>query len=198
MEKQQPHGKHKSEITDAVHHKRLACRIVVGHVFVPESDEHKRAETHTFPTGKHEQIGVAQYQHQHKEHEQIEVGHKPVESFVIVHIANAVHVDEESDTGDKQQVNGTERIKDKADAHVQVSGHDPVKQVDLGSRTMELGGKYQHRNNKSAEYRAGGYPSNQLFGESFPEEHDIQETGEREQRNKRDEILHHRFTILIC
>ena len=100
---QQKECNKESEVADAVDDECfLTCRC--GRVFrEPESDQQVRREAHALPANKHHQVVVGEDQHQHEEHEQVQVTEEAVEPVVLPHVADRIDVDEESDTGDDQQ-----------------------------------------------------------------------------------------------
>ena len=78
-----------------------------------KSDQQIRAEPHSLPSHKQEQVIVGKHQREHGEHEQVHVSEEAVETALVAHIADRVDVDQEADPGDHQHHDGRERIEQK-------------------------------------------------------------------------------------
>ena len=55
---------------------------------MPERDEEVRTRTHTFPTKESNEKVFAEYQHQHGEHEEVEIQEELRELRITVHVPN--------------------------------------------------------------------------------------------------------------
>ena len=97
-----------------------------------------RTCAHAFPTKEGQQQIVAQHQHEHGEHEQVEVDEELREVGVAMHVADGVEVDERADAGDEQRHGDRQWIGQEPEAHRQVAGGNPLEQREL-VRAFELG-----------------------------------------------------------
>jgi hypothetical protein len=66
--------------------KSLACRVSVGRIFVPETNQQVAAQAHAFPAQVEQEQVVGQHQHQHHADKQVHIGKEAVIAFVIRHV----------------------------------------------------------------------------------------------------------------
>src|SRR5215475_1135817 len=94
---QQEHAQDKTKITDTIDDEGLVARPRIVVVLVPKSDQGIRAKSHPFPTHEHQQQAVAQNQGEHGGGKKIEVGEEAPVSFIIVHVAYGINMDQTAD-----------------------------------------------------------------------------------------------------
>ena len=104
------HAEAEPEVADAVDDERLLRRARRRGLLVPEADEQVAAQADSLPADVEQQEVVAQDQHQHAEHEQVQVGEEAPEPAVAVHVADRVDVDEEADRADDEQEHRGQRV----------------------------------------------------------------------------------------
>src|ERR1043165_6656813 len=86
VEQYQQHTHEEAKVTDTVHYKCFLGGIGIIPVLKPEAYEQVRAEPHTFPADEHNKVVSPQYQQQHGEHEEVEVGKIFYHSLIVVHV----------------------------------------------------------------------------------------------------------------
>ena len=77
---------------------------------MPERDEEIGTCPHAFPAQERDQKVFAQHQHQHGEHEQVQVHEELGELWIAVHVTNGVQVNKRADSGDEQSHGDAEWI----------------------------------------------------------------------------------------
>ena len=120
------HAEAEPEVADAVDDERLLRRSRRRRLLVPEADEQVAAQADQLPADVEEQEVVGQDQHQHAEHEEVQVGEEAPEASIAVHVADRVDVDEEPDRADDEQQHRGQRVDEEADLDVEVAGGDPL------------------------------------------------------------------------
>ena len=106
----------------------------------PEGDEEVRAGADALPAEERDQQVVAEHQHEHREHEQVQVDEELREVRVAVHVADRVQVDQRADAGDEQAHGDRQRVDQEPDVDLEAAGRDPGEQrlredVVLGRRS---------------------------------------------------------------
>src|ERR1700687_5073450 len=79
-----------------------------------KSDQKIAAQTDALPADEQQHVVVRQYQHQHEEHEKVQVAEEPVVSGVVRHVADGVNVNQKADAGDYQNHHRAERVQQKS------------------------------------------------------------------------------------
>ncbi len=97
---EEEHGEQEAEVADAVDDECLAAGVGGGGLLEVEADEQVRGEADAFPADEEQQEVGGEDQHQHEEHEEVEVGEEAPVAFFVRHVADGVEVDEEADAGD--------------------------------------------------------------------------------------------------
>ena len=92
---------------------------------MPERNEEVRANTHAFPTKEGNEQVFTKHQHQHGEHEQVEVQKELGELWVAVHIPNGIQVNERTDTRDEQRHGDGQWVCEQRNINVQSANRDP-------------------------------------------------------------------------
>ena len=121
MEEDENHPEKESKVTDAVHDKGLLGSIIVCIVFVPEADQEIRAQPYAFPADKNHEVIATHDQEQHDEDKQVEVGKEPRESRIIMHIADRVEVDQETNACHHHQHDHGEGVNPESKGDVDVA-----------------------------------------------------------------------------
>ena len=118
VERDVEHADQEGQVADAVDDERLASRVGAGQprpfverLVVEEADQQVRTQPHAFPADEQHQQVAAQRQRQHHRHEQVEVGEEAGVVRLVRHVAHAVDVDQEADTGHDQGQHGRQRIE---------------------------------------------------------------------------------------
>ena len=157
------HAEAEPEVTDAVDDERLLRRSRRRRLLVPEADEQVAAQAHQLPAHVEEQEVVGEDQHQHAEHEEVQVGEEAPEAAVAVHVADRVDVDEESDRADDEQQHRGQRVDEEADLDVEVAGRDPLVDGDLVLVAAEDDvGEDDHREDPHHRHEAGRHDPGQV------------------------------------
>ena len=157
------HAEAEPEVTDAVDDERLLRRSRRRWLLVPEADEQVAAQAHQLPAHVEEQEVVGEDQHQHAEHEEVQVGEEAPEAAVAVHVADRVDVDEESDGADDEQQHRGQRVDEEADLDVEVTGRDPLVDRDLVLVAAEDDvGEHDHREDPHHRHEAGRHDPGQV------------------------------------
>ena len=94
---QQKHAQDKAKIADSIDDESFVPGPRIVLVLVPKSDQGIGAESHSFPTHKHQKQAIAQDQGEHSGGKKIEVGEEAPEGFVIMHVAYGINMDQTAD-----------------------------------------------------------------------------------------------------
>ena len=121
----QEHRHHHAPVTNTVGNKSFLSSSCCAFAGVPERDQEVRASTHAFPTEEGDEQVFAHDQHQHREHEQVEIQEELGELRIAVHVANGVQVNERSNSGHKQCHRDAERIGQEGQVNMQRTDRDP-------------------------------------------------------------------------
>ena len=116
-----------SEVADAVDDEGLLAGIRRRLLVVVVPDQEVRAEPDPLPPDEHQQEVVGQNQHQHREHEEVQIREVPSVALVVTHVAHGIDVDQEADEGDEGDHQGRKGIETEGGIH------EP-----LGARTRDL------------------------------------------------------------
>ena len=115
MNRYQEHSQDKAEISYPVHNKGLASRRRSALLLEPEADKEVGAQPHTLPANEHKKVTVAQHQQEHGEYEEVQVKEVPPYPFIVVHVTDAVYMNQESYTGHHQDHHRRKRIQEETD-----------------------------------------------------------------------------------
>jgi hypothetical protein len=117
---EEEHSQDEPEVSDPVDHKSFLPGVGGRILFVPETDQKIRTEAHALPSHKHEKEIVGQYEIEHHEDEEVEVGEISGKPLIVMHVSNGVDMDKKTDSGhDKSHQNG-KRIDLVADHGVKI------------------------------------------------------------------------------
>ena len=97
------HPEQEASISDAVNDECLVCRVAGRLAMKVETDQQVGAQTHAFPSHKHQHVVVAQDEREHREHEQVQVSEEAVIPTLVRHVTGRINVDQHSHAGHKQQ-----------------------------------------------------------------------------------------------
>ena len=97
--------------------------------FVPEPDEQVRAEADALPADEEDREVVREDEHEHREDEEVQVGEEAPVPFLLLHVSDAVDVDERAHERDERQHEGRESVEAERDVHRVVARDHP--RVDL-------------------------------------------------------------------
>ena len=100
---QQEECDQEAEVANTVGDEGLLAGVNGAGFQEPEADEQVRGQAYALPAHEHQQVAVGQNQHQHKKHEDVEVGEIAVVAALMLHVADGEDVDEEANTSDDQQ-----------------------------------------------------------------------------------------------
>ncbi len=117
-----------AKIADAVGDEGLHARRGVFQILVPEGDQQVGAEADALPANEHEDEIIRQHQGEHGEHEEVHIGKEAPVALILVHIADAVDVDQGADEGDHQGHGAGEGVEQKGHRHVKIARADPVEE----------------------------------------------------------------------
>ena len=94
--------KEETQVANPVHDKGLLGCIVEILVFKPEPYQKVGTKPYSFPSYEHYNIVRSHHEHQHKKNEEVHECKEPVESIVMRHIPDRIHMNNEPDTGNYQ------------------------------------------------------------------------------------------------
>ena len=97
---------------------------------MPEGDEEVRACAHALPPKEGDQQVFAKHQHEHGEHEQVEIQEELGEVWVAVHVANCIQVNERTNAGDEQRHGDGQRVGQERQVDMQRADWHPFEQGD--------------------------------------------------------------------
>ena len=197
------HRAEEAEVTDAVGDERLFSSGGVRAVLVPEADEEVAAETDAFPAYEQDRKVVAQYKHQHREHEEVQVREEAPVPLVLLHVRSGIEVDQKSDAGDDQHHDAGEGI----DAEFELDGHRRFTRTGrahpLPSKPRELhvlpgvvrrlsveDEERHHRGRERDAHRREGHRLDGLLAEALAPEpvHDGAEQGHAQDERQQSEV----------
>ncbi len=76
-----------------------------------ESNEQVAARADAFPADEEQQEIIGKNQHQHGEHEKIQVAEEAVVTAFVSHVAGGIDVNQEADAGDDENHHGGKRVE---------------------------------------------------------------------------------------
>src|SRR5260221_7647034 len=79
-----------------------------------ESYEKVAAKTYTLPSDEQQHIVVRQNQHQHEEHEQVQIPEEAVVTVIVRHVAGGVDMDQKTDARHHQDHHRAERVEQES------------------------------------------------------------------------------------
>ena len=120
------HTEKEADVTDTVHEECLVSSLAVLQILVPETDEEVRAKAHTFPTEERENQGVRKNEHDHAEHEQVDVSKELGKAAILVHVTRRVHRDERRNARDEEKHCTGKPIKEESEVRLEQRSVDPV------------------------------------------------------------------------
>jgi hypothetical protein len=126
---EQEHAEQEREVTDAVHHERLASGGGVGLVLVPEADQQERAQADALPADEHHRHVGAEHQDEHRAGEQVQVAEVRGVARLVLHVPGRVDVDERRAEGDDQDHHARQRVEAERQVELEIAGLDPGPQV---------------------------------------------------------------------
>ena len=103
-----------ADVADPVDDEGLLARVARALLVEPEADQQVGAEPDALPADEQDGIVRAEHQRQHREHEQVQVGHVAGVARVVAHVPDRVDVDQEADEGDDQDHHRRERVEQVA------------------------------------------------------------------------------------
>ena len=112
---EQEGGDGQTEVADAVDEERLLGGPRGLGLRVPKADEKVAAGPHRFPEDVHKEEIARGNEHRHREHEHRHQREEPRIARVVVHVADRIDGDEQSDAGDDREERGGERIETQRD-----------------------------------------------------------------------------------
>ena len=122
------HTEKETEVADAVHDERLPARSRSVFPLVVVPDQEIRAEADAFPPHEHQDEVVRENERQHREHEQVHVGEVARVTrvgLVVLHVADRVEVDQETDERHEGNHQRREWIQAERHVHGEVACRDP-------------------------------------------------------------------------
>ena len=124
------HRQHEAEVADAVGDEGLLARHRGAVAVEPERDQEVGAGAHALPAEEGHDEVLAQHEHEHREHEEVQVDEELGELRIAVHVPDRVQVDERADAGDEQRHRDRQRVDQEAHLHVEPARGDPGEEVD--------------------------------------------------------------------
>ena len=104
----------KRRVTDAVDDERFLACIGRGFFVEVKSDQQIAARAHAFPSDEQQQEIIRQHQHQHGEHEEIQIAEETVIAAFVRHVAGGIDVNQKSDAGDDENHHRGKRVELKS------------------------------------------------------------------------------------
>ena len=123
----QKHCGHHTKVADAVGNKSFFagnCSRVAG---MPERNEEVRASANALPPKEGDEQVFAEHQHEHREHEQVEVQEKLRKLWIAVHVTNCIEVNQRTNTSDKQRHRDRQRVCQQRHVYLQRANWQPLK-----------------------------------------------------------------------
>ncbi len=121
------------EVADPVRDERLLAGRGREVLVVVVADEEVRAQAHAFPAHEEQRQVVRQDEHEHREHEEVQVREVAAVPLLVLHVADAVDVDERPDERDERQHERRQRVEAERDVdRVVARGHPRVDVLDDG------------------------------------------------------------------
>jgi len=123
---QREHAEQEGEVADPVDDERLLAGVGWERLVVVEADQQVGAEAHALPAHEHDQVVAAEDQHQHRRHEQVQIGEVAPVPLLVRHVAGRVDVDQEAHECHHEQHHRRERVQAEAGVDVQRPGGPDV------------------------------------------------------------------------
>ena len=92
----------------------FAC-VGCGGFLEPEADQQIGSQAHAFPANKQQEGISSEHKNCHEKHEQVHVREISPVSLVIVHVADGINVDQETNARDDEQHNQRKLVENKAE-----------------------------------------------------------------------------------
>src|SRR4029077_16576714 len=131
-----------------------------GRTVVPEADEQVAAQRNQGPADDEDQQVRRQHEHQHREDEEVHVAEKPGEPCVVLHVADAVDVDQKADARDDHEHQRAQGIEGEVHPDREIGALtkvDPVPEADgdraLPGRSTDDVGKHDARDKERRKDR---------------------------------------------
>ncbi len=182
------------DVADAVDDERLLRREGRGALAEPEADEQVARQADQLPGHEDQQPRVGEDQHQHAEHEEVQVGEEPPVARVVAHVADRVDVHEQADRRDDDQQAGGQLVDEEAGLDVERAGRDPLEEGRAVAVLAERLGAGQggerdgHRDEPDGDDGQDGDPVG-LLAEPPADERRDGEAAERQDDEQGDERL---------
>jgi hypothetical protein len=90
----------KAQVADAVDDEGLFPGDRVANVLEPKANQQVGTEPNQFPAHKHHQIVIGHHQDQHRGQKQVKVDKEALETWIAVHIAYSVDVNQRTNAAD--------------------------------------------------------------------------------------------------
>ena len=113
------------DVADAVDDERLLRGERRRPLPVPEADQQVARQADQLPGDEHDEEAAREDQHEHAEHEEVEVGEEAPVPRVVAHVADRVDVDEQADRRDDDQQAGRQVVDEEPDIDLERAGRDP-------------------------------------------------------------------------
>ena len=115
-----------AKVADTVNDECFFAGVGGGGLLKPETDEQIGSETNALPADKEQQGVSGEYENRHEEHEQVHVREESPVALVLVHVADGVDVDQETNAGDDQKHDQRKLIEHKTEIDVQSARGNPL------------------------------------------------------------------------
>ena len=205
----QEHPDQEEGVAHAVDDERLLAGVARALFLEPEPDQQVGAQPHPLPAHEQHRVVPGQHQGEHREHEQVEVGHEARVAGVLAHVADRVDVDQEAHEGHEQHHHRRQRIEQIGPIDAEGRGALGLVDGGLGEPAGKpavdgldervVGGRVrdQHRaqrDQEGQEHAAGGHQADERL-RARPEhahaEREIEhEADERQQGDQQEEGPH--------
>ena len=165
---QHKHRDHKTEVADAVDDERLLAGVGVYLVAEPESDQKVGTEADSFPADEENGVVRSKHEHQHEEHEQIQVGEVSRIPWIVAHVADAEDMDQSTDSSDDQNHHHRQLIELDRGIDLQVADRHPA-EIPLNERRFRIRGhhrlpdRYRETEGQDDDSRTDGSRQRNLF-----------------------------------
>ncbi len=186
------HREQETEVADAVDDEGLFAGVGGGVLLEVEADQQVRGETDALPADEQQQEAFGEDQHQHEEHEEVEVGEEAPVALFVRHVADRVDVDEEADAGDDAEHDEREVVDGEGEVDGEAGDGDPGLADDLNGlrRARSLHDDPEPtddrgRNGGADECDGGDQRARQLAADGSIDE----EAGEGKQRNQPEIVV---------
>jgi hypothetical protein len=176
----------------------LACvrRGVLGEV---KPDEQIGGQANAFPSHKQQKEAGTEYEHQHKEHEEVEVGKEAPVAYLMRHVADRVEVNQKTYPGDDAEHDQRQMVDGEGKVDVKAGDGDPAAGLHRERKwsASRLHGDPETGNDASRSRREEQRNGGDECARELPAKRPVdQEAGEGQCRDEPEKLRVHAFRFL--